>query len=54
MGYRPRVRVARREFAFGRGLHVDRLEGNEMVTTQELIASMLGVRREGVAGAARD
>jgi CRP-like cAMP-binding protein len=29
-------------------LNLDRLQGNELVMTQELIASMLGVRREGV------
>jgi len=29
-------------------LSLDRLEGNELVMTQELIAKMLGVRREGV------
>jgi CRP-like cAMP-binding protein len=29
-------------------LSLDRLQGNELVTTQELIANMLGVRREGV------
>jgi CRP-like cAMP-binding protein len=29
-------------------LSLDRLRGNELVMTQELIASMLGVRREGV------
>ena len=29
-------------------LSLDRLPGNEVVMTQELIASMLGVRREGV------
>jgi CRP-like cAMP-binding protein len=29
-------------------LSMDRLEGNELVMTQELIANMLGVRREGV------
>ena len=29
-------------------LSLDRLEGNELVMTQELIANMLGVRREGV------
>ncbi len=33
-------------------LRVDRLAGNELVVTQELIASMLGVRREGVTEAA--
>jgi CRP-like cAMP-binding protein len=33
-------------------LTLDRLEGNELVMTQELIASMLGVRREGVTEAA--
>ena len=27
---------------------MDRLTGNELVMTQELIANMLGVRREGV------
>jgi Mn-dependent DtxR family transcriptional regulator len=27
---------------------LDRLEGNQLVMTQELIANMLGVRREGV------
>jgi len=30
----------------------DRLESNELVMTQELIANMLGVRREGVSVAA--
>ncbi len=30
----------------------DRLSGNEMYITQELIANMLGVRREGVTEAA--
>ena len=35
-------------------LSLDRLHGNELVMTQELIANMLGVRREGVtAGAIR-
>lgn len=35
-------------------LSLDRLRGNELVMTQELIANMLGVRREGVtAGALR-
>ena len=29
-------------------LSMDRLQGNELVMTQELIANMLGVRREGV------
>ena len=29
-------------------LSLDRLKGNELVMTQELIANMLGVRREGV------
>jgi CRP-like cAMP-binding protein len=29
-------------------LSMDRLEGNQLVMTQELIANMLGVRREGV------
>jgi hypothetical protein len=29
-----------------------RLQGNELVMTQELIANMLGVRREGVTEAA--
>jgi CRP-like cAMP-binding protein len=33
-------------------LSLDRLPGNELVMTQELIANMLGVRREGVTGAA--
>ncbi len=33
-------------------LSLDRLNGNELVMTQELIASMLGVRREGVTAAA--
>lgn len=33
-------------------LRMDRLAGNELVMTQELIASMLGVRREGVTEAA--
>ena len=29
-------------------IHLDRLGGNEIAMTHELIASMLGVRREGV------
>ena len=29
-------------------LSLDRLQGNELIMTQELIANMLGVRREGV------
>ena len=33
-------------------LSLDRLSGVELVMTQELIANMLGVRREGVTGAA--
>jgi len=33
-------------------LSMDRLSGNELVMTQELIANMLGVRREGVTHAA--
>jgi CRP-like cAMP-binding protein len=33
-------------------LSLDRLESNEVVMTQELIANMLGVRREGVTEAA--
>ncbi|HUD42354.1 MAG TPA: Crp/Fnr family transcriptional regulator [Dokdonella sp.] len=33
-------------------LSLDRLSGNELVVTHELIANMLGVRREGVTGAA--
>ena len=33
-------------------LSEDRLQGNELVMTQELIANMLGVRREGVTEAA--
>ena len=33
-------------------LSLDRLDGQELVMTQELIANMLGVRREGVAVAA--
>jgi CRP-like cAMP-binding protein len=33
-------------------LSLDRLSGNELVVTQELIAQMLGVRREGVTEAA--
>jgi CRP-like cAMP-binding protein len=33
-------------------LSLDRLGGNELVMTQELIANMLGVRREGVTEAA--
>jgi CRP-like cAMP-binding protein len=34
-------------------LSLDRLRGTELVMTQELIANMLGVRREGVTEAAR-
>jgi CRP-like cAMP-binding protein len=33
-------------------LTLDRLPSNELVMTQELIANMLGVRREGITGAA--
>lgn len=33
-------------------LSLDRLTGNELIMTQELIANMLGVRREGVTEAA--
>jgi len=33
-------------------LSIDRLPAEEIVTTQELIASMIGVRREGVTEAA--
>ena len=33
-------------------LSLDRLRANELVMTQELIANMLGVRREGVTEAA--
>ena len=33
-------------------LSLDRLQSNELVMTQELIAKMLGVRREGVTGGA--
>jgi len=33
-------------------LSMDRLQGNELVMTQGLIANMLGVRREGVTEAA--
>src|SRR5450830_912891 len=35
-------------------LSSDRLNGNELTITQELIANMLGVRREGVTEAARN
>ena len=34
-------------------LSLDRLDGTEVVMTQEMIANMLGVRREGVSSAAR-
>jgi Mn-dependent DtxR family transcriptional regulator len=34
-------------------LSLDRLASNELSMTQELIANMLGVRREGVTEAAR-
>ena len=33
-------------------MNLDRLPSNELVMTQELIANMLGVRREGVTEAA--
>jgi len=33
-------------------LSLDRLQGSELVMTQELIANMLGVRREGVTESA--
>ena len=33
-------------------LRLDRMQGNELVTTQELISNLLGVRREGVTAAA--
>jgi hypothetical protein len=33
-------------------LSLDRLEGNSLLMTQDLIANMLGVRREGVTDAA--
>jgi CRP-like cAMP-binding protein len=33
-------------------LSIDRVSGNELIMTQELIANMLGVRREGVTEAA--
>lgn len=33
-------------------LTLDRMQGNELVMTQELIARMLGVRREGITEAA--
>ena len=33
-------------------MSLDRLQGDELVMTQELIAKMLGVRREGVTVAA--
>lgn len=33
-------------------LSLDRLHGNDLVMTQDLIANMLGVRREGVTQAA--
>ena len=33
-------------------LSLDRLAGNELIMTQELIANMLGVRREGITEAA--
>jgi len=35
-------------------LSLDRLPSNELIMTQELIANMLGVRREGVTEAARN
>ena len=34
-------------------MSLDRLSSNELIMTQELIANMLGVRREGVTEAAR-
>ena len=35
-------------------MSLDRLQSTELIMTQELIANMLGVRREGVTGAAGD
>jgi CRP-like cAMP-binding protein len=35
-------------------LSLDRLQGDKLIMTQQLIANMLGVRREGVAAAARN
>ena len=35
-------------------LSLDRLQGHELVMTQELIANMLGMRREGVTRSARE
>ncbi len=35
-------------------LSIDRLQGSELIMTQELIANMLGVRREGVTEAAHN
>jgi len=42
--YRLRIQLLMKEF--------DRLAGNELIMTQELIANMLGVRREGINEAA--
>jgi hypothetical protein len=42
--YRLRIQLLMKEF--------DRLAGNELIMTQELIANMLGVRREGITEAA--
>jgi len=52
-GYRMRPSVLQEEFKRAPGMHLllrytAALKGTELVMTQELIANMLGVRREGV------
>ena len=47
-GASAEIAVVGDEGVVGLLLSLDRLQGTELVMTQELIANMLGVRREGV------